>query len=214
LKIALQFRSIVGEYWTGTLNREAHRTLESRYLGGDGVKIRSFPGCLVSGTHGGLTMIPIDPKLDLVLERVIPVSPDKVWRAWTEPGLVKQWFTPKPWTISACEVDLRPGGRFLTVMRSPEGQDFPYEGCYLETVPNSRLVWTSALRAGYRPAIAAPGVPPFSATISMAHEGDGTRYVTTVRHGSEADAKSHNDMGFHEGWGAALDQLVALMKAV
>lgn len=158
-------------------------------------------------------MIAIDPKLDLVLERVIAVTPDKVWRAWTEPELIEQWFTPKPWTISKCEVDLRLGGRFLTVMRSPDGEDFPYEGCYLETVPNSRLVWTSALKAGYRPSVAAAGVPLFTATISMTHEGDGTRYVATVRHGSAADAKLHNDMGFHDGWGASLDQLVELMSA-
>ncbi len=159
-------------------------------------------------------MIPIDPKLDLVLERVVPVSPDKVWRAWTEPELIKQWFTPKPWQTIHCEIDLRPGGRFVTVMRSPEGQEFPGEGCFLETIPNSRLIWTSALTRGYRPALAPIGGFLFTATIAMAHEGEGTRYSATVRHADVAGAKAHSDMGFHTGWGAALDQLVELMKAV
>ena len=55
------------------------------------------------------------------------------------------WFAPKPWTVSDCEMDLRPGGIFRFVLRSPEGEEFPNVGCYLEIVPNERLVWTDAL---------------------------------------------------------------------
>ena len=85
-----------------------------------------------------------DPRLDLVLERVVEVPPELVWKAWTEPEHLKRWFTPLPWTTVECEIDLRPGGIFRTVMRSPEGQDHPNMGCYLEVVPNRRLVWTDA----------------------------------------------------------------------
>jgi hypothetical protein len=62
-----------------------------------------------------------DPKLDLVLERVIDVPRELVWAAWTRPEHVKHWLTPRPWTVSECEIDLRPGGMFRFVMRSPEG---------------------------------------------------------------------------------------------
>ncbi len=93
-----------------------------------------------------------DPELDLVLERVVDVPPELVWKAWTEPKHLMPWFCPKPWTVTACDIDLRPGGRFYTVMCSPEGEEFPNEGCYLEVVPNERLVWTDALLTGYRPA--------------------------------------------------------------
>src|SRR5262249_22802221 len=93
----------------------------------------------------------IDPKLDLVLERFVEVSPELVWMAWTQPEHLKKWFTPAPWTTVDCEIDLRPGGVFRTVMRSPEGKDFPNAGCYLEIVPNRKLVWTDALGAGFRP---------------------------------------------------------------
>ncbi|MGB8818633.1 MAG: SRPBCC family protein [Rhizobiaceae bacterium] len=157
-------------------------------------------------------MIPIDPELDLVLERFVPVSPDKVWRAWTEPEMLKQWFTPKPWQTVHAEIDLLPGGRFVTVMRSPEGQEFPGEGCILESVPNARLVWTSALKRGYRPQHAPLGGFLFTCTLTMEPEGEGTRYKAIARHADAAGATSHKDMGFHDGWGAALDQLVELMK--
>jgi uncharacterized protein YndB with AHSA1/START domain len=155
-----------------------------------------------------------DRELDLVLERLVDVSPDRVWRAWTEPELLKQWFTPKPWQTVDCEIDLRPGGIFRTVMRSPEGEDMPPgTGCYLEVIPNQRLVWTGALLPGFRPANIEPGVPVFTAAITMEAEGSGTRYRAVVMHRDPEEARGHAEMGFHQGWGAALDQLVELMKA-
>src|SRR4029077_16465362 len=84
-------------------------------------------------------------RLDLLLERVVDVPPELVWAAWTVPEHVKQWFTPAPWTTVDCEIDLRPGGIFRTVMRSPEGQEFPNVGCYLEIIKSRKLVWTVAL---------------------------------------------------------------------
>jgi uncharacterized protein YndB with AHSA1/START domain len=71
-----------------------------------------------------------DPDLDLVLERTVPVSPERVWAAWTQPELLMQWFTPAPWKTVACELDLRPGGRCATTMESPEGEQHPNVGCW------------------------------------------------------------------------------------
>jgi hypothetical protein len=100
-----------------------------------------------------MTRMPLipNPKLDLVLERVVDVPRELVWKAWTMPEHVAKWFTPKPWDISDCEIDLRPGGIFRTVMHSPDGEQSINLGCYLEDVPNERLVWTDALVPGYRP---------------------------------------------------------------
>src|SRR5688572_24596125 len=92
-----------------------------------------------------------DPRLDLVLERVVAVPPEKVWAAWTRPEHVVKWFTPRPWSTVDCEIDLRPGGIFRTVMRSPEGEDHENVGCFLEVVENRRLIWTDALGPGWRP---------------------------------------------------------------
>jgi uncharacterized protein YndB with AHSA1/START domain len=153
-----------------------------------------------------------DPRLDLVLERVIDVPRHLVWEAWTKPEHLKEWFCPKPWSVSECEFDLRPGGIFRTTMRSPEGKEFPNIGCYLEVVPLERLVFTSALLPGYRPA--PPGDLPFTAIVTMETHGTGTRYVAMALHQDEAGREKHKAMGFYEGWGAALDQLVALVKAM
>jgi len=150
-----------------------------------------------------------DPTLDLVLERDIDVPRSLVWKAWTTPEHVQQWFAPKPWSVSECVIDLRPGGVFRTVMRSPEGQEYPGDGCVLEVVPNERLVWTDALLPGYRPA----PEPFFTAVIELRDSGGGTRYVATAIHRDADGRKRHEDMGFLAGWGMALDQLVAHVKA-
>lgn len=153
-----------------------------------------------------------NPKLDLVLQRVVDVEPQLVWRAWTDPEELKKWFTPRPWTTTECEIDLRPGGIFRTVMRSPEGQEFPYAGCYLEVVDTRKLVWTNLLLAGFRPAPSSEPVG-FTATISLEpHEG-GTRYTALVMHKDEASRQKHDEMGFAQGWSTVLDQLVALAKS-
>jgi uncharacterized protein YndB with AHSA1/START domain len=156
-----------------------------------------------------------DPDLDLVLERTVPVTPERVWAAWTDPDLMLQWFTPAPWKTAAVEVDLRPGGGCLLTMESPEGEQFPNAGCYLEIDPNRLLVWTSAMRAGFRLAIPANGAEdmPFTARIELAPAPDGgTHYRAIVMHADREGCRRHDEMGFHEGWGSALDQLVALMS--
>lgn len=162
--------------------------------------------------------IPHDPRLDLAFSRVVDVPRAKVWRCWTEPELLKPWFCPKPWTTPECEIDLRPGGVFRTVLRSPEGEEHGGDGCYLEVVPERRLVWTSALGPGFRP------VPPpaaetgaafvFTATLSFEDEAGGTRYTAVVLHATEAGRAAHAAMGFETGWSAALDQLVAFARTL
>jgi hypothetical protein len=64
-----------------------------------------------------------DPLLDLVFERIVDVPQELVWAAWTTPEHLTHWFTPVPWKTVDCKIDLRPGGIFRTVMRSPEGKD-------------------------------------------------------------------------------------------
>lgn len=163
-------------------------------------------------------MYQLHPNLDLSFTRVVDVPRSLVWRAWTEPKLLMPWFCPLPWKTIDCEIDLRPGGIFRTTMLSPEGREFPNAGCYLDIIPNERLVWTNALLAGYRPSF----VPEkcgtddtgfmFTAMVELADAEGGTRYSATVIHADEDGCKRHAAMGFEGGWSAALDQLVAMIQ--
>lgn len=155
-----------------------------------------------------------DPALDLSFDRIVDVSPELIWKAWTTPDLIKRWFTPAPWTTIACEIDLRPGGKFQTMMRSPEGMEFPNLGCYLEVIENRRLVWTSALGPGYRPVAAAPGLLAITAMIALEPHGNGTKYSAFAIHSNPEDKARHEAMGFREGWGKALDQLVEVVRTI
>ncbi|HVM41025.1 MAG TPA: SRPBCC family protein [Acidimicrobiia bacterium] len=155
-----------------------------------------------------------DPDLDLVLERVVDVPPHLVWMAWTQPEHLKPWFAPKPVETTECEIDLRPGGKFRTVMKLPDGQVFDGTGCYLEVVENERLVWTTALGPGYRPHAATDLDMPFTAVLTLTPEGDGTRFRALAIHADPEAAKRHDEMGFTDGWGTALQQLVDYVKAL
>lgn len=158
----------------------------------------------------------INPELDLMLERTVDIKPEIIWKAWTRPEHLKRWFVPEPWTIADCEVDLRPGGIFKFVMESPEGQQFPNVGCFLEIVENKKLVWTDLLMPGFRPAnILESGAGlPFTAIILIEPHGKGTKYQAIVMHKDGESRKKHEEMGFHEGWGKCFDQLVALAPQI
>jgi uncharacterized protein YndB with AHSA1/START domain len=151
---------------------------------------------------------PIDPKLDLVLERVVDVPRDLVWKAWTEPEHLMPWFCPTPWSVSECQIDLRVGGQCRTVMRGPEGQEMPNIGTYLDIVPMERLVFTDALTGGFRPS----GGGFMTALILLEDAGTGTKYTAIAKHADPAMRMKHEEMGFHDGWGTALTQLVAYVK--
>jgi uncharacterized protein YndB with AHSA1/START domain len=150
----------------------------------------------------------IDDRLDLVLTRVVSVPRAVIWKAWTEPRHLMKWFTPAPWQTIECEIDLRPGGKFRLVMRGPDGAGHDSEGCYLQIVAGERLVWTSMLHAGYRPA--GEQFLPMTAILTFEDVPGGTKYTALVLHNDEPTRQRHVEMGFEAGWGKALDQLVAI----
>jgi uncharacterized protein YndB with AHSA1/START domain len=147
---------------------------------------------------------------DLVLTRLIDAPRVALYRCWTEPELIKQWFTPRPWTTPVVEMDVRPGGASHMLFRGPEGQEFPNDGVFLEVVPNEKLVFTDAYTKDWKPS----AKPFMTAVIKFADEAGQTRYTARVHHWTAEDKKRHEDMGFHEGWGKAADQLEALARTL
>lgn len=153
-----------------------------------------------------------NPKLDLTETWEVAIARSLLWRAWTEPQILKQWFCPKPWHVTDCVVDLSPGGVFRTDMAGPNGEGHTTEGCYLHIVPEHRLVWTLMLLPGFRPA---PNpFLPFTATITFEDSAKGTKYTAHLQHADEATRQRHADMGFPQGWSTALDQLVAIADEI
>ena len=154
-------------------------------------------------------------ELDLVLERVVDVSSELVFKAWTTPKHLMQWFCPKPYRTIECEIDLKPGGKFFVQMADADGNKLPaMPGCYLEIVPNRKLVWTSALGPGYRPHDPAAAPWFFTALLTFEPHGDGgCKYTATAFHATKEHAAAHEKMGFTQGWGKVLEQLVEYVKS-
>ncbi|MGI6852906.1 SRPBCC family protein [Mesorhizobium sp. 1B3] len=147
---------------------------------------------------------------ELVLSRLIDAPREKVYRAWTEADILKQWFAPKPWTTPRAELDVRPGGTSFVVMRDPDGNEYPNQGIYLEVVPNERLVFTDAYTTAWQPSEKAF----FTAVLTFADEDGKTRYVARALHWTVEDKETHEKMGFHEGWGQCADQLEAVARTL
>ena len=154
-----------------------------------------------------------NPKLDFAIERFIDAPTRLVWEALTKPEHLKEWYMPKPWgRVARTEMDVRPGGIFSIDIAGEDGQDSPNLGCFLEVIPMERLVWTSMLFPGYRPAVFDD--IPITAIMTMEAVGKGTRYVLTALHRTESDFQTNKTSGFYEGTEIAVDQFVAHVIAM
>ena len=148
---------------------------------------------------------------ELVLTREFDIPADKLYRCWTEPELIKQWFAPRPLTTPVAETDVRPGGASKILMRGEDGTEYPASGVYLEVIPNRKLVFTDAYGPGWVPA----AKPFFTAIITFEDLGGGrTRYTARARHWTKEDTEAHEKMGFHQGWGLCTDQLGELARTL
>ena len=150
------------------------------------------------------------PDRELVLLRLIDAPRATVWRAWTDPALLKQWFAPLPWTTTVADIDVRPGGSSFIVMRSPDGHEVPSRGVSLDVVENQRLVFTDADTQAWEPSA------KLFMTVLLTFEDEGrkTQYTARVRHWTVADREAHAKMGFHQGWAQCADQLAQLVSTL
>ncbi|MDA3648634.1 SRPBCC family protein [Saccharopolyspora indica] len=153
----------------------------------------------------------MNPDLDLGLERIIRAPRSTVWNAWTDPARLAQWWIPAPMRCRVDQLEVRPGGAFVTRM-SEDGEQFvPHlDACFLVVDELERIVFTTAVDSSWRPASSAPIT--MTATITFAEHPDGTDYRIVVRHGDPQARARHEELGFAEGWGTVAAQLAALAE--
>lgn len=145
------------------------------------------------------------PETDLTISRLIQAPRTFVWAAWADPGLLQEWWCPRPWVTEVQGFDLRAGGTFDTLMHGPNGEESPNQGVFLEVVPFERIVFSSILTTDWRP-VASPFIP-MTAIITLVDAKSGTDYTARVLHPDAATCEQHREMGFHEGWGICIAQL-------
>jgi len=143
---------------------------------------------------------------ELVITRVISAPRERIFKAWTTQ--LPLWWGPHGMTTPVVQMDLRPGGIFRTVMRAPDGTEYPTKGIFLEVVQNEKIVFTDAYDAGWTPAADIF----FTAITTFESLSDGkTKYTARAMHWTVANREKHEKMGFHQGWGESLDRLVTLV---
>ena len=146
---------------------------------------------------------------ELTISRLIKAPPSAVWDAWSDPTKLAAWWIPAPIECRVDTLDLRPGGGFVTRMREGDGAFQPHvDGCFLEAVPEKRLVFTTVLTEGWQPA--EPWLA-ITAILTFEAQDGGTLYAARVLHKNPEDSAKHDEMGFQEGWGTAIGQLAALI---
>ena len=149
----------------------------------------------------------IDHELDLVHAPSTQLSVEQIWQGWTDQDFLPRWFCPKPWKVTECRIDLRPGGEFFTRMQGPQGEGVENHGCILEVIPFKRFVTTNLFHKGLRPAkILEPDFPTVI-EIDSAGENGLPKYRAIIRHLSNEHKLRHEAMGFPQGWDMALNQL-------
>jgi uncharacterized protein YndB with AHSA1/START domain len=154
----------------------------------------------------------MNPDLDLTLQRVIRAPRAVVWRAWTDPSQLEQWWVPAPAVARVDRLEAQPGGAFVTRI-SDDGVEFgPHmDASFLVVDDRERLVFTNAVDSRWRPT--RPDPIAMVAEIVLRDHPDGTDYRVVVRHGDPAARARHEELGFFDGWGAVTGQLAAFVEA-
>jgi len=145
----------------------------------------------------------LQEKPSLTLSRSYPVTPEKVWRAWTDAEAIRRWWGPGNEPVSLAELDVRVGGRFRIVFGGPDGKAHECAGVYREVVPNRKLVFTWAW----------PNSTPEReslVTITLRVAGEGTEL--TFLHEQFFDESIRDS--HKRGWSGALDKLERFLQNI
>ena len=141
---------------------------------------------------------------DLVITRIFDAPRELVWKAWTDPKLVMQWWGPKGFTSPSCEIDLRVGGRYLISMRMPDGPECWMGGEYTEIIAPERIV-AVLFYADKNGKIDPPDPNDVEVrdVVTFEEIGGGRTKLTLKR--------SYWDVGEDAGWNQMFDKLAVLV---
>lgn len=138
---------------------------------------------------------------ELVITRIIDAPRETVFKAWTDPKQVAQWWGPHGFTNPVCELDVRHGGAIRIDMRGPEGTVYPMTGVYQEIVEPKRVVFTSA-------ALGKEGNPLFEVLNAVTFaEQSGKTTLTLQARVVKATADAPYLEGMEAGWTQSLERL-------
>ena len=141
----------------------------------------------------------------VTLTRVFDASRDLVWRAWTDPKHLAQWFGPRGFTSSVPELDVRVGGALRIVMHGPDGSDYPMKGVFREVVPPERLVFSNI-------AVDNDGnhLLEGETTVVLEEQGGKTRLTLTTHAKGLVPVAPQMLAGMEAGWSQSLDKMAEL----
>lgn len=143
----------------------------------------------------------------IVMRRMLDAPREVVWAALTDPKHVVRWYGGRGFENPVCEIDLRPGGRWRHVMRTPDGTEYPMELEFVEVVPPEKLVWKRADDG--KPS---PGGPHDNVmTVTLEAVGNRTRWQLVTRFRSFADRAEALEIGFTTVLGEGVDKLGAVL---
>ena len=148
-------------------------------------------------THSAKVTLPEDTQI--LITREFDAPRELVYRAYTEPELVRRWWHAKRGEMTACEIDLRVGGGWRYAMVTPDGFEVAFHGEYREIVPNERIVSTEVYEA----------VPDAAAldTATFAERDGRTLLTILVEHSRKEHRDAHIESGMEDGLQDALDLL-------
>jgi uncharacterized protein YndB with AHSA1/START domain len=159
---------------------------------------------------------------ELVLIRTFDAPRKLVYKVWTDPKHIVNWWGPAVFTIPVCEIDLRPGGAYLYVMRSPDGMDFPVTGKFIEIVSNERIVYSydAFEQKDMWETLIGKSVSnvDFStlqsiATVTFEDDGDKTKLTLITRFVSNEVRDAMMQIQMAEGWTQSLEKFAEELLA-
>lgn len=159
---------------------------------------------------------------EFVLRREFEVPRDLLFKAWTDASTLAQWWGPHTFTNAMCELDARPGGEYRITMRSPQGEDFPIRGTFLEVNEPSRIIftmdctehppaWHDVVKPGREPKETNPAGILWT-TVTFQDLGPRTKLDLRVRFESASIRDTFVSMGMEDGWTESLEGLAALLS--